>query len=75
MILLVALDLGDQAAQNAAMTRLLIAADPQVALLDAAVEAIQRRRSPRTSSRPPLRRSRPRTPPSASRCGAADRRR
>lgn len=38
-VLLVALDLGDQSAQNAAMTRLLVAADPQVALLDAAVEA------------------------------------
>lgn len=38
-VLLVALDLGDQSAQNAAMTRLLVAADPQVALLDAAVGA------------------------------------
>ena len=38
-VLLVALDLGDQSAQNAAMTRLLVSADPQVALLDAAVGA------------------------------------
>ena len=38
-VLLVALDLGDQSAQNAAMTRLLVAADPQVALLDGAVAA------------------------------------
>jgi LAS superfamily LD-carboxypeptidase LdcB len=38
-VLLVALDLGEQSAQNAAMTRLLVAADPQVALLDAAVGA------------------------------------
>ncbi|MEZ0448873.1 M15 family metallopeptidase [Cellulomonas sp. ICMP 17802] len=38
-VLLVALDLGDQSAQNAAMTRLLVAADPQVALLDSAVAA------------------------------------
>ncbi|NUU15770.1 hypothetical protein HP550_00710 [Cellulomonas humilata] len=38
-VLLVALDLGDQAAQNVAMTRLLVSADPQVALLDAAVGA------------------------------------
>lgn len=36
-VLLVALDLGDQSAQNVAMTRLLVSADPQVALLDAAV--------------------------------------
>ena len=36
---LVALDLGDQSAQNVAMTRLLVSADPQVALLDAAVGA------------------------------------
>ena len=38
-VLLVALELGDQSAQNVAMTRLLVAADPQVALLDAAVGA------------------------------------
>ena len=38
-VLLVALDLGDQSAQNAAMPRLLVSADPQVALLDAAVGA------------------------------------
>ncbi|WP_421734276.1 M15 family metallopeptidase [Cellulomonas sp.] len=38
-VLLVALDLVDQSAQNAAMTRLLVAADPQVAVLDAAVGA------------------------------------
>ena len=38
-VLLVALDLGDQSAQNVAMTRLLVSADPQVALLDAAVGA------------------------------------
>jgi LAS superfamily LD-carboxypeptidase LdcB len=38
-VLLVALDLGEQSAQNAAMTRLLVSADPQVALLDAAVGA------------------------------------
>ena len=36
---MVALDLGDQSAQNAAMARLLVSADPQVALLDAAVGA------------------------------------
>lgn len=38
-VLLVALDVGDQSALNVAMTRLLVAADPQVALLDAAVGA------------------------------------
>ena len=38
-VLMVAIDLGDQSAQNAAMTRLLVSADPQVALLDAAVGA------------------------------------
>lgn len=38
-VLLVALDLGDQSAQNVAMTRLLVSADPQVAILDAAVGA------------------------------------
>ncbi|WP_421741024.1 M15 family metallopeptidase [Cellulomonas sp.] len=38
-VLLVALDLGDQSALNVAMTRLLVSADPQVALLDAAVGA------------------------------------
>ncbi|GEL97763.1 M15 family metallopeptidase [Cellulomonas terrae] len=38
-VLLVALDLGDQSAQNVAMTRLLVSADPQVAVLDAAVGA------------------------------------
>ncbi|WP_051640119.1 M15 family metallopeptidase [Cellulomonas sp. URHE0023] len=38
-VLLVALDLGDQSAQNAAITRLLVSTDPQVALLDAAVGA------------------------------------
>ncbi|WP_456845731.1 M15 family metallopeptidase [Cellulomonas sp. P5_C6] len=38
-VLLVALDLGDQSAQNAALSRLLVAADPQVAALDAAVGA------------------------------------
>ncbi len=38
-VLLVALDLADQSAQNAALARLLVAADPNVAALDAAVGA------------------------------------
>jgi LAS superfamily LD-carboxypeptidase LdcB len=38
-VLLVALDLADQAAQNSALARLLVAADPNVAALDAAVGA------------------------------------
>ncbi|WP_051640241.1 D-alanyl-D-alanine carboxypeptidase family protein [Cellulomonas sp. URHE0023] len=38
-VLLVALDLADQSAQNAALARLLVPADPNVAVLDAAVEA------------------------------------
>ena len=38
-VLLVALDLGEQSAQNVAITRLLVSADPQVAVLDAAVGA------------------------------------
>ena len=38
-VLLVSLDLADQSAQNAALARLLVAADPNVAALDAAVGA------------------------------------
>ncbi|WP_456826360.1 D-alanyl-D-alanine carboxypeptidase family protein [Cellulomonas sp. P5_E12] len=38
-VLLVALDLADQSAQNAALARLLVGADPNVAALDAAVGA------------------------------------
>ena len=38
-VLVVALDLADQSAQNAALARLLVAADPHVAALDAAVGA------------------------------------
>ena len=38
-VLLVAIDLADQSAQNAALARLLVAADPHVAVLDASVGA------------------------------------